>query len=361
MGDSTSPVVSVIVPTRNRAASLAATLSAIAAQTFQAFEVLVIDDGSDASALAEYDRIWSRLDDRFLLSRPSVPGGNGTGPAAARNRGLTRARGEFVAFCDDDDRWRLPDHLESAVRVLKEQDADFFFANLRGENQNGEVVVPDWFFGSTRLTAGRRVLDRPAVHELSLRSAMSVFRNYYPSLDSCVVRRKLLDTIGLMWERVHMAEDLDFIFRMVDGARRIVYRPDCTVAVACYPRPHVCAQNSKLEAHLQTVLAYQHLRLHCQTGTVRRLARAGESWLYREFACELAQRGRHGASFSMAWQAFAINPGPGTLRALFAAVGRAAMALLSPGRPRQQGRTGIAPADQSPRHPPELATASAKP
>src|SRR4051812_34595049 len=95
-GKPTRPVVSVIVPTRNRPGFLAEALSAIATQTLAEFEVLVVDDGSDAETVAEYDQIWSRLDERFVLLRPPVPGGGGTGPAAARNRGLRRAQGEFV-------------------------------------------------------------------------------------------------------------------------------------------------------------------------------------------------------------------------------------------------------------------------
>ncbi len=91
-----SPTVSVVVPTYNRAGYVVEAVESVLAQTFRDLEVIVVDDGSTdgtAKALAPYlDRIrYVRQENRGL--------------AAARNRGIREATGEFVAFLDSDDRF----------------------------------------------------------------------------------------------------------------------------------------------------------------------------------------------------------------------------------------------------------------
>lgn len=95
-----SPRVSVVIPAYRAAAFIEKTLASIAAQTYGDFEVLVVDDGSpdDTQAVAQ----------RFIESR-GLAGGcvrqENKKIAAARNNGLSRARGELIAFLDHDDLW----------------------------------------------------------------------------------------------------------------------------------------------------------------------------------------------------------------------------------------------------------------
>ncbi len=87
-------LVSVILPTRDRAALLPAALDSVRAQTHERWELLVVDDGSvDATP-----ELLAGLDD----PRIRVVSGAGAGPAAARNLGLAAARGAIVAYLDDD-------------------------------------------------------------------------------------------------------------------------------------------------------------------------------------------------------------------------------------------------------------------
>lgn len=96
------PLVSVIIPTHNRCHLLPQAIQSVRDQTYQNFEVLVVDDGSvDATA-----SVVNAIDDdrvRYCYQ-------TNAGRAAARNRGLTLAQGEFVAFLDDDDTF-LPNKL----------------------------------------------------------------------------------------------------------------------------------------------------------------------------------------------------------------------------------------------------------
>jgi hypothetical protein len=104
--------VSVIIPVFNKAAYVTRALDSIANQTFEDFEVIVVDDGStDDSA----KRASAHQDSRIrVLSQANA------GPGAARNRGTAEARGELLAFLDADDEW-LPDYLATGVRTFDEQ------------------------------------------------------------------------------------------------------------------------------------------------------------------------------------------------------------------------------------------------
>src|ERR1035437_1637514 len=100
------PLVSVIIPLYNRAHAIERTLKSVHVQTFQDFEVVVVDDGSNDNPSVVIDSIG---DPRIRLIRQDNRGGG-----SARNRGIDVARGQFVAFLDSDDVF-LPDHLAKVV------------------------------------------------------------------------------------------------------------------------------------------------------------------------------------------------------------------------------------------------------
>lgn len=111
--DSTSPTVTVVVPTYNRADILGETLDSIAAQTFTDWECIVVDDGSTDRTSEVVARYCAR-DERFRCVRQE-----NSSAARARNRGLSMARGDFVCFLDSDDLFAA-DRLEWQVRALRD-------------------------------------------------------------------------------------------------------------------------------------------------------------------------------------------------------------------------------------------------
>ena len=105
------PEVSIIIPTYNHGRYILETLASVFGQTFTDYEIIVVNDGSpDDTAevlqpLAQSGRI------RYFEQKNQ-------GQAAARNRGLVEARGEFIAFLDDDDLWP-PEKLQWQVDLLR--------------------------------------------------------------------------------------------------------------------------------------------------------------------------------------------------------------------------------------------------
>lgn len=103
--------VSVIIPLFNKAPFVGRALSSVLAQSFSDFEVIVVDDGSTDSGA---EIVEALAEPRVRIIRQT-----NAGPGAARNRGLSEAQGEFVAFLDADDEW-LPEYLEDSLKRFAE-------------------------------------------------------------------------------------------------------------------------------------------------------------------------------------------------------------------------------------------------
>jgi len=106
-----SALVSVVIPCFNRADVIARAVASVLSQTYHNLEVIVVDDGSE-DILELKETLDAFGDERIsLIQQPHNQGG-----AVARNVGVTRSRGEFIAFLDSDDEW-LPDKLEKQLSM----------------------------------------------------------------------------------------------------------------------------------------------------------------------------------------------------------------------------------------------------
>lgn len=103
--------VSAIIPTYNRSDSVGRAIQSVLDQTYQDFELIIVDDGSTDST----EEVIKSFDDERIvyLSHDENKGK----PAAARNTGIKEARGEYIAFLDSDDEW-LPKKLEKQMQVM---------------------------------------------------------------------------------------------------------------------------------------------------------------------------------------------------------------------------------------------------
>lgn len=127
-----APYFSVVIPVFNRADVLGRALKSVLTQSFQDFEIVVVDDGSRDDPRAAIDAIG---DPRIRYVRQDNKGG-----AAARNRGFDEARGAFVALLDSDDRF-LPHHLEQMHRLLEGTTGVVGYAKMIVDRGNGVTMV----------------------------------------------------------------------------------------------------------------------------------------------------------------------------------------------------------------------------
>lgn len=109
----TEPIVSVVLATYNRAATLERAIRSVLAQTMEQLELIVVDDGSTDDT---YTLLHQIEDTRLRVLRNPEPGGAG----AARNRGAAEARGKFLAFQDSDDEW-LTGKLEQQLKLAEDE------------------------------------------------------------------------------------------------------------------------------------------------------------------------------------------------------------------------------------------------
>jgi Glycosyl transferase family 2 len=178
------PHVSVVIPTYQRAALVEAAVASVVEQSFRDFELIVVDDGSTDDTertLAPYAGAlrYERREHR--------------GAAAARNAGLSLARGELVAFLDSDNLW-LRDHLAVLAAILRERPAAVLASTCPG------------FITAGRASPADAVVSDPLPRLLAA--------NFVGSPSCIAVRRDALASIGGFDEGLRVAEDVDAWLRL---------------------------------------------------------------------------------------------------------------------------------------------------
>lgn len=200
--DIKAPVVSVIIPTYNSAATIEQTIESVLSQSFIDLEVIVCDDGSsdDTADLVESIR---QSDPRIVLSPAEK---NFGGPAAPRNRGIALSRGKWIAFLDSDDLW-MQHKLKLQLKVASDFNADFVVAGIEdfsGTLQSDELTsrpsIEDWL---------------PVVEKLEYRKLL--LNNIIPT-STTVVKSKLLRDNALIFKedkRYVAVEDYELWLRIL--------------------------------------------------------------------------------------------------------------------------------------------------
>lgn len=187
-------LVSVVITTRNRNHYLLEALNSVLNQSFKDYEVVLVDDGSEIPVMKSLENYKSCLRPiRHEISR---------GASAARNQGIRAARGEWIAFLDDDDRW-LPDYLDSQIQFLAENpDTDVLGARCRVIDQDGKIQA-----------------NRFKPSEIPLWDPVMLLIGKTPVTSSTLVRKAVLEKAGLFREDLRGDEDIHLYVRLSAFAR----------------------------------------------------------------------------------------------------------------------------------------------
>jgi len=193
------PLVSAIIPAYNAARFIEATLESILAQTYQNIEVIVVDDGSK-DATPEIVRKFSDRDPRITLIQQA-----NAGVAAARNRAIQSAKGEFVAPIDADDIW-YPHKLEKQVQCFLEANSEVGLVYAWSAHIDEDGGLTGGFNAGNR--EGRVLLDL-------------VYRDFVGNGSVPLMRRSCLEQIGgynknLRERESQGCEDWDIALRMAE-------------------------------------------------------------------------------------------------------------------------------------------------
>lgn len=126
------PLVSIITPVYNAEQFLSETIESVKNQTYQNWEMILVDDCSKDNS-ADIIKEFQNTDDRIKYIRLE----KNSGASVSRNTGITNAKGRFIAFVDSDDIWN-PDKLEKQVSYMLENKVGFTFTSYRYMKENGE-------------------------------------------------------------------------------------------------------------------------------------------------------------------------------------------------------------------------------
>lgn len=184
--------VSVIVPTYNRAHMVTETIDSILNQTFKDFELIVVDNCSSDNT---EEVIKSYADKRVRYFKHQ----NNRIVAVNRNYGISKAQGEYIAFCDDDDLW-MPDKLERQLQEFeKDSQIGLVCTNLINFDENGEH--------------GKIVTNELKDSDFTFESL--IWRNRIVC-SSILVKKKVIDDVGVMDESPEFftAEDYELWLRI---------------------------------------------------------------------------------------------------------------------------------------------------
>jgi len=129
-------MISVIIPYFKNANEIKRSLVGVLKQTYQNFEVLIINDASTDWEMGL--QIINSFSDNRITTISHTNNKNG---AAARNTGVKAAKGEYIAFLDADDEW-LPAHLEDSLTKIKNENSDISYCQAKVSNKSGISVMP---------------------------------------------------------------------------------------------------------------------------------------------------------------------------------------------------------------------------
>lgn len=233
--------ISVVIPAYNAEAWLDQSLASVAAQTYPAYEVIAVDDGSTDGTL------------HYLQGHSGVTRVIQTdhvGPAVARNAGIAVATGDWVAFLDADDWWH-PTHLEQVHHLVQDGTDVVYLGAAEHFSINVNRVVSRSDVGPFQQpTAG---LDHDTYFQLYLKHGLL-------ELSSLVARRERIQAIGGFAPELRGAEDLDVMLRLVLG-HTWAYDPIPATVYRCnnpqsYSRT-AQASADRITAKLRTFIAHQ--------------------------------------------------------------------------------------------------------
>ncbi len=130
-------MISIVLPSFNRARILPKAVESILRQTYKDFELIIVDDGSSDNTR---EVVKSFNDDRIVYVHQE-----NAGACVARNNGIDHACGEYIAFQDSDDIWH-EDKLEKQLKALQEKNADIVFCRMNRMSDGKKIgLVSDYF------------------------------------------------------------------------------------------------------------------------------------------------------------------------------------------------------------------------
>lgn len=181
---------SIVIPLYNKENLIEYSIRSILSQTFQDFEIIVVNDGSTDNSVSVAESV---MDPRIRLINQA-----NAGVSAARNRGIKEAKYDLIAFMDADDEWK-PDYLDTQYRLTKKYpECSVFSCNYEFHNSKGKIT-------------------QTIIRKLTFTTETGILTNYFevasashPPLctSAVIVRKQAIESIGGFPVGIKSGEDL---------------------------------------------------------------------------------------------------------------------------------------------------------
>lgn len=190
-----SPKVSVIIPTYNRAHLVGRAIQSVLNQTYQDFEIILVDDGSTDNT-AEVIKKFQEKEKRIRYIKQA----RNKGAGAARNSGIKAARGEYIAFQDSDDEW-FPEKLEKQIRVFENAPAEVgvVYTDMQRIYRDGRIK----YWHSPIVTPENIINTKTLDYQVSNIGILSA-----------LIKKECFDRVGLFDVKFPRFIDLEFFIRL---------------------------------------------------------------------------------------------------------------------------------------------------
>ncbi len=231
------PLISIIIPTYNRAYILPRAIGSVLNQTYSNWELIIVDDGSTDTTK---ELIESYDDARIIYVYQE-----NKGPSPARNMGLRNTRGEWIAYLDSDDEL-VPEYLQTTQEWINDNPNTLYlstkYKRMMEIFQNGEMV--DSYEDSVN------VPEQLTVRDIFLRT-------YYFSMGGFMHSRKIFEE-GIVWdEQLVQSEDWDFFMQIGEKyPDNFIYIP---IVLWTYHRSVGTDGVSSNTTHLQMANSFEYI------------------------------------------------------------------------------------------------------
>ncbi len=255
--DQTKNLVSVVIPTYQGERFIGEALASVGSQSYAPWEVVVVDDGPSGPT--------QRIVEDFARRHPShrvsySRNDRNFGAAHTRNVAFAKARGEFVALLDADDRW-LPDHLTVSAEALQDSSLDIVYSTALMIEDQTNLVLGTW---------------GPYADELA-DFPQSLLGRSYVTPSATVLRRQVLHDVGPWNAGLRYCEDFDFWMRCVAAGKQFRYVGGCR---CLYRKNHEGATTQRLCGTMEEVAEVTERYMHA-TG---RMASEGPRYAAKAYA-----------------------------------------------------------------------------
>ncbi len=223
-------MISIVIPLYNKKDQVSNTIATVLAQTYQDFEVIIVNDGSTDDSVAEVEKVQ---DSRIRLIHQQ-----NAGVSVARNRGIEASKGDLIAFLDADDEW-TPGYLETQYQLFRKYpDCGVFACNYEFRDTSGKISPTN-------------------IRKLPFTEKDGILSNYF-EVASCshpplwtsavMVKKKVIQSIGGFPLGIKSGEDLLTWARLAYKYKIAYSRRVC----ACYILPDKLGNQSR-DSHIKDI------------------------------------------------------------------------------------------------------------